>query len=150
MSAVDFLIRSHGQDALVGLIHSYADGRTDDEAFQAATGMTMAAFSDAWLADNDAKAPVKAGPQPAPAGPLPAGWTGPQASSPARGEAAATAGASAAYAPGPPASASPSAAPVGTASSSSPAGAVAAIVILAGLLIVAGVLLARWRRGSAT
>ena len=150
VSAVDFLIKSYGQDALVGLIHSYADGRTDDEAFQAATGMTMAAFSDAWLADNDAKAPVKAGPQPAPAGPLPAGWTGLLASSPARGEAAATAGASAAYAPGPPASASPSAAPVGTASSSSPAGAVAAIVILACLLIAAGVLLARWRRGSAT
>ncbi len=151
VSAVDFLIRSHGQDALVGLIHSYADGRTDDEAFQAATGMTMAGFSDAWLADNKAKAPVKAGPQPAPAGPLPAGWTGPLASSPTRGEPAATAGASAAYAPAPsaPASAAASAPPDGTASSSSSAGAVAAIVILGGLLIVAGVLVARWRRGSA-
>ena len=44
VSAVDFLVRTHGQDALVALIRSYADGRTDDEAFKAALGMDMAAF----------------------------------------------------------------------------------------------------------
>ena len=33
---------THGQDALVSLIGSYADGRTDDEAFEAAIGMDAA------------------------------------------------------------------------------------------------------------
>ena len=40
---VDYLLP--WKDALVGLIKSYADGRTDDEAFQAATGLSMSAFS---------------------------------------------------------------------------------------------------------
>ena len=35
VSAIDYLVRTHGQDALVALIGSYADGRTDDEAFEA-------------------------------------------------------------------------------------------------------------------
>ena len=57
VSAVDFLIRTHGQDALVSLIRSYADGRTDDEAFTAAIGMDMAAFDAAWMADLGAETP---------------------------------------------------------------------------------------------
>ena len=76
VSAVDFFIRTHGQDALVTLIRSYADGLTDDEAFQAAIGMDTAAFNDAWLADLDAVVPVRHGPQPAPAGPVPSAWGG--------------------------------------------------------------------------
>ena len=76
VSAVDFFIRTHGQDALVILIRSYADGLTDDEAFQAAIGMDTAAFNDAWLADLDAVVPVRHGPQPAPAGPVPSAWGG--------------------------------------------------------------------------
>lgn len=75
VSAVDFLIREHGQDALVELIRSYADGRTDDEAFQDAIGLDVAAFDAAWLADLGAVTPVRHGPQPAPAGPLPEEWT---------------------------------------------------------------------------
>ena len=74
VSAVDFLIRTHDQDALVSLIKSYANGLTDDEAFQAAIGMDTAAFNDAWLADLDAVAPVRHGPQPAPPGPRPSAW----------------------------------------------------------------------------
>ena len=35
VSAVDYLVRTYGQDALVKLVRSYADGVTDDEAFQA-------------------------------------------------------------------------------------------------------------------
>ena len=50
VSAVDFLVRTYGEETLVTLITSYADGVTDDEAFQAALGMSMAAFSDAWMA----------------------------------------------------------------------------------------------------
>jgi hypothetical protein len=83
VSAVDFFIRTHDQDALVALIGSYADGLTDDEAFEAAIGMDTAAFNDAWLADLGAVVPVQHGPQPAPAGPRPPAWgpAGPGATS---------------------------------------------------------------------
>ena len=74
VSAVDFFVRTYGQDALVKLISSYADGRTDDEAFSAAIGVDVAGFEAAWLADLKAETPVRQGPRPAPAGPLPAGW----------------------------------------------------------------------------
>lgn len=73
-SAVDFFIRTHGQDTLATLITSYADGVTDDEAFEAAIGMDMAAFDDAWLASVGARRPEPFGPLPAPPGPEPAGW----------------------------------------------------------------------------
>jgi hypothetical protein len=74
VSAVDFFIRTHGQDALVALIGSYADGLTDDEAFEAAIGMDVAGFNAAWLADLGAAVPERFGPQPAPAGPRPSAW----------------------------------------------------------------------------
>ena len=74
VSAVDFFVRTYGQDALVKLISSYADGRTDDEAFKAAIGVDARGFEAAWLADLKAETPVRQGPRPAPAGPLPAGW----------------------------------------------------------------------------
>lgn len=76
VSAVDYLIRTHGQDALVRLIRSYADGRTDDEAFQASIGTDAAGFGAAWLEDLDAVVPARHGPQPAPVGPVPPDWTG--------------------------------------------------------------------------
>ena len=75
VSAVDFLIRTHGEEALLALINSYADGRTDDEAFQAAIGQDVAAFDAAWLADVGAEPPTRLGPQPAPPGPQPAAWS---------------------------------------------------------------------------
>lgn len=74
VSAVDFFIRTHGQDALTSLISSYAEGRTDDEAFMAAIGMDIDAFDAAWMADLDAVAPARHGPAPAPDGPEPADW----------------------------------------------------------------------------
>jgi hypothetical protein len=76
VSAVDFLIREYGQDALVGLIRSYAEGRTDDEAFEAAIGLDVGAFDAAWRDDLDAVDPAVHGPQPAPPGPLPPEWLG--------------------------------------------------------------------------
>ncbi len=79
VSAVDFFVRTHGQDALVTLIGSYADGLTDAEAFEAAIGMDVASFNDAWLADLGFEAQVPHGPLPAPAGPLPQAWGGPAA-----------------------------------------------------------------------
>jgi hypothetical protein len=76
VSAVDFLVRKYGQPALVKLIRSYAAGRTDDEAFSAALGLDVAGFEAAWLGDLGATAPTRYGPQPAPTGPLPPGWSG--------------------------------------------------------------------------
>ena len=74
VSAVDFLVRKYGKDALVKLVRSYADGVTDDEAFTAGIGQDVAAFQTAWLKDLGAKAPTAVGPQVGPAGPLPPGW----------------------------------------------------------------------------
>ncbi len=76
-SAVDFIVRSHDRDVLFSLIRSYADGKTDDEAFEAAVGMTTAEFNDAWMAELGAVKPERFGPQPAPPGPRPAAWEGP-------------------------------------------------------------------------
>jgi hypothetical protein len=76
VSAVDFLVGEHGEEALVRLIRSYAGGVTDDEAFEAALGMNLAEFEQAWLDDLGAAVPIAYGPRPAPAGPLPPDWLG--------------------------------------------------------------------------
>src|SRR4029079_3285984 len=76
VSATDYMVRTHGKDALVTLIRSYAEGRTDAEAFSAALGVDDAAFGAAWLKDVGAGQPTRYGPQPAPAGPVPAAWGG--------------------------------------------------------------------------
>jgi len=76
VSAVDFMVRTYGRDAVVKLVRSYAEGLTDDEAFQAGIGLDVAGFEAAWLADLHAPAPSPFGPRPAPAGPVPAGWGG--------------------------------------------------------------------------
>lgn len=76
VAAVEYLIRTYGRDALVRLIRSYADGVTDDEAFQAALGVDVAGFEAGWFGDLGVDAPQPYGPQPAPTGPLPPGWGG--------------------------------------------------------------------------
>lgn len=103
VSAVSFLVRTYGQDALVGLVRSYADGRTDDEAFSAALGEDVAGFQAAWLADLGAATPEVYGPRPAAPGPLPAGWSGP-APTAGSGQAAASPGSGAGTGGGPTAS----------------------------------------------
>jgi len=75
-SAVDYIVSTHDRDALFGLIRSYATGVSDDEAFKAALGVDMAGFEAAWLESLGATAPVRHGPQPAPPGPVPDGWSG--------------------------------------------------------------------------
>ena len=107
VSAVDFLVRAYGQPKLVKLIRSYATGLTDDEAFRAATGGDVAAFDAAWLRAIGAAPPRSYGPQPAPAGAVPPGWSGsgatmtsPGSSAPASVSPGATAGPGA-PAPGP-------------------------------------------------
>jgi hypothetical protein len=113
VGAVDYLVRTFGKDALVKLIRSYADGRTDDEAFKAALGVDAKSFSDGWLADaNPGGKPLAAyGPQPAPSGPVPAGWTG------SSGVVAPVAS------PGSGAAAGPSTAPASTTGTTAPTGA---------------------------
>jgi peptidase MA superfamily protein len=88
VSAIDYLVRTHGQDALVQLIQGYAGGVADDDAFQTALGVDVAGFEAGWLADLGAADPVPYGPKPAPPGPLPPGWnaapqpTGPPVATP--------------------------------------------------------------------
>ena len=76
VSAVDYLVRTWGKDALVRLIRSYATGVTDDEAFRASLGTDVAGFEAGWLRDLGATAPTAYGPVAAPPGPVPSGWDG--------------------------------------------------------------------------
>jgi Peptidase MA superfamily len=131
VSAIDYLIRSHGQVALVKLIKSYAGGVTDDEAFSAALGVDVRGFETAWLAQLGVSEPSPFGPQPAPAGPVPADWAG--------------AGATPGIAAGPAASAG------GGATAGQPNGQdllveAIATAVLAVAFIAAVALVLRWRR----
>ena len=76
MSAIDYLVREHGRDAMVALVVAYKDGLTDDEAFTKALGVDLATFQAGWLEGLGAQPPEQFGPQPAPPGPLPSGWSG--------------------------------------------------------------------------
>jgi Peptidase MA superfamily len=106
VSAVDFIVRTFGKDALVKLVRSYADGVTDDETFTSALGQDVASFQASWLADLGASAPTALGPQPGPAGPVPAGWApepgATTAPNPPLGPAAGSSGPSQPASPGPP------------------------------------------------
>jgi hypothetical protein len=76
VSAIDYLVHEHGRDAMVALVVAYKDGLTDDEAFTRALGVDLATFQAGWLEGLGAQAPERFGPQPAPPGPLPSGWSG--------------------------------------------------------------------------
>lgn len=75
VSAVDYLVRSHGKDALTRLVLAYRDGPTDDGAMQGAIGQTVSDFQAGWLDAIGAPAPSPFGPRAAPPGPLPSDWT---------------------------------------------------------------------------
>lgn len=132
VSAVDFLIRTHGEPAMVSLIRSYADGRTDDEAFTAAIGQDVATFTQAWLADLGADAPERLGPQPAPPGPIPADWTLGGSPDPGGGT------------PRPSASVAPTG-PEGPGDGDATLSTVVLVVMLALVVVAIGLLV--WRRG---
>ena len=74
VSAIDHLIATYGQEALVKVIRSYADGVSDDAAFEAALGVDAAGFEAGWLSKLGIGEPVPYGPLPAPPGPLPPSW----------------------------------------------------------------------------
>jgi hypothetical protein len=134
VSSVDYFIRTQGRDALISLIKSYAKGLTDDEAFEAAIGLDAGAFDEAWRADLDAKEPVVYGPKPAPAGPVPNGWS--------------TTGQSAGQGAGPGSSGSPAApeAPSPVSPDQSPVLTVVVVGVGAVVVIVLGVVAFRRRR----
>jgi len=99
VSAVDYMIRKYGQTTFQKLVKTYSTGASDDEAFTAAFGVDTAAVNKGWLADNGITSTPSFGPQAAPAGPVPPGWTtsggsqgGPSASQPAAGSSAGTSG----------------------------------------------------------
>ena len=123
---------------MVSLIRSYAEGRTDDEAFREALGMDMAAFGAAWLDDLGAAVPTRYGPQSAPPGPIPSAWlvqAGASAQPAASGDE-------------PPASARASA-PPGDGATSSGGGDALVLVLALAAIVIAGagaVVIARRRR----
>jgi hypothetical protein len=146
VSAVDYLIRTYGKPALVKLVRSYAGGVSDDEAFRAAlatgtqaNGLDVAGFQAAWLADLGAVTPVVYGPAPAPAGPLPPGWSGAPAAAGATGAPGAP---TASFASAPPAAAGGN----GATSAVDPTVAVAAVVGLVALAGLGVLLVVRARR----
>lgn len=108
VSAVDFMVRTYGQDRLARLVAAFGESGAD-EAFETGLGTDTAGFGAAWLAALDTKGTVY-GPQPAPRGPLPSDWQGPPpaagllpSASPSTGPTAAPA------APGPPSGGDPAA-----------------------------------------
>lgn len=139
VSAVDYLVRVKGTEALVKLIRSYSSGVTDDEAFTDAVGTDLAGFEAAWLADLGAKPPTRHGPQPAPAGPLPPGWE--SGATPASPGSSAAPGAS----PGP-----GSAGPTGDGGSPFREGWVLVVAALAGLLVGGALAYVRRRRARSS
>jgi hypothetical protein len=74
VSAVSHMVDRYGKDALVRLVRAYADGVSDDEAFTAGLGVTVAGFEADWLESIGASPPERQGPQPAPPGPVPSAW----------------------------------------------------------------------------
>jgi hypothetical protein len=144
VSAIDYLVRTYGKDALVNLILAYAKGPTDDEALTAAIGVDMAGFQQGWYTDIGAATPQEYGPRPALPGPLPPGW---DATVPGTAPGASGAPA-AATAPAP--TTSPAAAPgsgAGDASGGDLTLVLLAIVVVAGAML-AGLVLAGRRTAS--
>jgi hypothetical protein len=139
VSAVDFIVRTYGRQALVGLIRSYAKGVSDDEAFSTAFSVDTAGFEAAWLKEIGAAAPVRLGPAPAPLGPLPSGWAGPLVIPSV--VPAGPGGSSAGAGPGSPAN-------TGGAEDGSPAILVLAVVGLVVVAFVGGMTFARRRRAA--
>ncbi len=127
VSSVDFMIRTYGQPALIKLIKTYSQGVTDDEAFKTALGVDVAGFNTAWMTDLQAVTPKLYGPQAAPIGPLPSGWTAsPESQAPnPSGSPGPSASIVVTGSPSPAASAGPTAAPTGGPAASPSASAVA-------------------------
>jgi hypothetical protein len=85
VSAVDYFVRTYDEQSLWQLVRSYAEGLSDDEAFNAAIGQDLATFNEAWMGSLGVAVPEPHGPRPAPPGPVPPDWQEQPAGSPAPG-----------------------------------------------------------------
>lgn len=142
VSAVDYLVKTWGADALTKLILAYRTGPTDDEAIKSVTGKDMAGFQEAWYASLGQSAPSPLGPQPAPAGPVPADWGG-SGATPAPGSSNAAPSAGSTPAPG--STAKPFASGgsgAGSSGSGASGGGDDLTLVLAGMVVVAAAVLA--------
>ena len=74
VSAVGFFVETYGEEQLVKLITSFADGTGPNEAFIAATGDDLATFDEAWLDSLGAEPPEPYGPRESEPGPVPDAW----------------------------------------------------------------------------
>ena len=74
VAAVDYFIRTYGDQTFWNLVKSYANGVSDDDAFTAATGSDFAAFDKAWFESLGLEPQNPVGPQPGAAGPVPSDW----------------------------------------------------------------------------
>jgi hypothetical protein len=140
VSAVDFLVERYGRKAVAELAGLYRGGTSDDEAFRAVTGGTLAEFDAAWQALVGADPPPSYGPQPAPAGPLPREWQ----EETAGGSAVSPGPAQASPGPAAPGEVTPGASPVTSGPSPEAGSGIAGLVpilVIVGLL-VAGILAA--------
>jgi len=151
VSAVDYIARQFGTEALTKLILAYKTGPTDDEAMQAAVGKSVAAFQTEWLSSIGAPTPSPFGPQPGPSGPLPSDWLGavasqapadPSPASPSNGAATPSATAAPTSAP----TASPAPGSGGSSGSDLTLVLVAVFVVAAGVLV--GIVIAGRRTSS--
>jgi len=124
-----------GQQVVVGHPVPTPDPRR--LARSAAIGLTVPGFEAAWLADLGASAPRRYGPQPAPAGPLPPGWSGPAlAAPPDAGSAAPASGAVPTTGSSTAGTAAPAAPNVGSSSGGgTPDGLILVAVVAAGLCV---------------
>jgi Peptidase MA superfamily len=81
VSAVDYFVRTYGEPKLWGLIRSYSEGLSDDDAFKRATGLDLPGFNAAWMQSLGVSVPPELGPRPGPTN-APGGGGGPRPSSP--------------------------------------------------------------------
>jgi hypothetical protein len=73
-SAVDYFVKTHGEEALKVLVDAFAEGQGLEGAFLAATGEAFSLFDTAWLESIGADHPEPYGPRPAEPGRVPEGW----------------------------------------------------------------------------
>ncbi|HYI23675.1 MAG TPA: peptidase MA family metallohydrolase [Candidatus Limnocylindrales bacterium] len=146
VAAIDYFIRTYGEETLWALVGSYAEGVSDDDAFTAATGADVAAFNAAWFGSLGLNVPPPVGPQPGAPGPTPADWQGQPGQQPSPGASTPASSPDPAASPttpgsSPAASSGPSAAPApATGDNGSQVGAIA-VGVVAGLVFVAALVL---------
>lgn len=150
VSAIDYIAKQYGIDAVVQLIVAFKDGATVDEAMGKATGKDLEAIQAEWFASIGAPVPSPFGPQPAPPGPLPSDWQGAAATqAPAASASAAPApsSGSTAAAATPAATPAPSGDTTPAASSGSDLTLVLIAVVLVAAIVLGGIVIAG-RRSS--